>query len=307
MPRSVFTFLFLSCLSLSGCAGQRLAQYGPSCRVEKVAELPLTVQRNFLLAPVTVDGDDELFVVDTGAEATLLTPDAVARLGLQQDPKHSSILLGVAGAIRSANVIARKVSVGDIVQRDKSMGVGSIGLFGGTGRPVSGLLGTDLLSRYDVEIDGPGRRIGFYDVHDCTGYVPWEGRSVVLPATPTRRGLLFVPVAIDGRPVRALLDTGARASLVTRRVAYALGVDDRMLDADPHRTGQGVGNGGIDFRMHRFASVDIGNIPMRDMPLNVADMRLPGVEMLLGADWISTRRLWISYGAGVVFVHATTL
>ena len=59
----------------------------------------------------------------------------------------------------------------------------------------------------------------------------------------------------------------------------------------------------IDFSQHRFATVDVGAIPMRNMPINVADMRLPGVEMLLGADWIARPRIWISYGSGTVFVH----
>jgi hypothetical protein len=32
-------------------------------------------------------------------------------------------------------------------------------------------------------------------------------------------------------------------------------------------------------------------------------MRLPGIEMLLGGDWIVHHRLWISYGSGTVFIH----
>lgn len=295
--------LLLSLLFVSACAGPELAQFGPSCRVEKQAEIPLIIQRNFLLAPVTVNGDSVLLVVDTGAEATLLTPDAVSRLRLQTDPERHSLLIGVAGSVRSSNVMVHKVQLGDIVQTERSVGVGAIGNFPGTDRPVSGLLGTDVLAKYDVEIDAPNRRMALYAVTNCTGFVPWRGAGTSMPAAATRRGLLFVPVAIDGRPVRALLDTGARASLVTRRVAHSLGVDDEMLQADPRRTGQGVGMTDIDFRLHRFATVDVGAIPMRNMPLNVADMRLPGVEMLLGADWIATRRLWISYGGGTVFVH----
>jgi len=297
----------LPLLALSACAEPALAQFGPACRVAKQAEVPLTVQRNFLLAPVEADGGQILLVVDTGAEATLLTPDAVAMLGLQTDPDRTTVLLGVAGSVRSHNVLVHEVRVGDAVVTDRSIGVGAIGAFPGTERPVAGLLGADFLAKYDVEIDAPGRRMALYDVSNCNGFVPWRGDVISMPAAPTRHGLLFVPVAVDGRPVRALLDTGARASLLTRRVAHALGVDDRMLDADPRRTGQGIGAAGIDFRLHRFASVDIGEIPMRDMPLNVADMRLPGIEMLLGGDWIVHHRLWISYGSGTVFIHPPEL
>jgi hypothetical protein len=196
------------------------------------------------------------------------------------------------------------VQVGAAVVTERSLGVGAIGAFAGTDRPVAGLLGTDFLANYDVEIDGPGRRMALYDVAHCNGFVPWEGAEISLPGAPSRSGLMFVPVAIDGRPVSALLDTGARSSLLTRRVAYALGVDDKALDADPRRTGQGIGAAGIDFRLHHFARVDVGEMPMHDVPLNIADMRLPGIEMLLGADWISRHRIWISYTSGMVFIHA---
>jgi predicted aspartyl protease len=119
----------------------------------------------------------------------------------------------------------------------------------------------------------------------------------------SRQGLTFLPLTVDDRPVRALLDTGARASLMTRRVAAALGVTAPMLELDPERGGVGIGMASIELRQHRFDRVALGAITVRDMAVNVADMQLPGVDMLLGADWLGPRHVWISYSSGALFIH----
>ena len=48
------------------------------CSLERRATVPLRAARNFILATVTLNGLPATMVVDTGAEATTLTPDTVA-------------------------------------------------------------------------------------------------------------------------------------------------------------------------------------------------------------------------------------
>jgi predicted aspartyl protease len=288
---------------LAGCSGRDLRGFGPDCRVERQADLPLTVARNFLLAPVTLDGHREWMVVDTGAETSLVTPETALRRGLRADVGHSSDLLGVGGVVHSQNVTARLLEIGGVRAADQSLGVGAIGTIGAANMQVAGLLGADILSRYDVELNVPARRMALYTVTACTGFVPWGGDAAAVPVRFSPRGLTFLPLRIDDRPVRALLDTGARVSLMTRRVASALGVTGAMLEADPARGGSGIGLASIALRQHRFDRVALGALTVRDMAINVADLRLPGVEVLLGADWIGPRDVWISYSGGTVFIR----
>ena len=114
-------------------------------------------------------------------------------------------------------------------------------------------------------------------------------------------GLLFVSAEIDGRSVRALLDTGARSSLVTQRVAAGLGVTDDDLSRDPLVTGHGIGAGSVAFRRHRFDTVRVGGVTVQDMTVNIAPLPIAGVDMLLGADWLTGHRVWISPAAGRLF------
>jgi predicted aspartyl protease len=294
--------LLLLC-SLAACADPALSRFGAACRVRREADLAITPVRNFLLVPGAVEAQPVLFVVDTGAESTLLTPDAVERYDLPPDPARRSILLGVGGLVRSQNATVHQLAIGSLIRTDQSVGVGAIGLIGEDAPDIAGLLGTDILSRYDVEIDVPARRITLYAVSGCDGFIPWDGAGAAVPVRFNPQGLAFLPLTVDGRPVRALLDSGARVSLMTRRIAASLGVTQAMLDADPVRGGVGVGLASIALRQHRFARVTVGPITLRDMPVNVADMQLPGVDMLLGADWLASRHIWLSYADSTLFIH----
>ena len=48
---------------------------------------------------------------------------------------------------------------------------------------------------------------------------------------------------------------------------------------------------------------DTDYISLRAKDLNVAEVRLPGVAMLLGADFLGSREVWISYGTGRLFLR----
>ncbi len=304
--RTKLPALLLALLVLAGCAGgEDLRRFGAACRIDERSALTLTVARNFLLAPVQVDGADLQLVVDTGAEATLLTPETVEDLGLARDPARRSVLMGVGGLVHSQNATIHQLRIGRLIRTEHSVGVGAIGHIDERGTRIGGLLGTDILSHYDVEIDVPRRRIAFYDVSGCSGFIPWGGAATAVPVRFNRQGLTFLPLTVDDRPVRALLDTGARSSLMTRQVAASLGVTEMMLQADPARGGTGVGLASIQLHQHHFDRVALGAITVRDMAVNVADMRLPGVEMLLGADWLAlvSRHVWLSYASGMLFIH----
>jgi predicted aspartyl protease len=266
----------------------------------------LTVVNNFLFVPVTIDGAETLMVVDTGAETTLLTPETVDRLALAHDRSRRSMLIGIAGTQASESVVIPTLAVGGLVLRDKGAEVSAIGTFQGLGRPVAGLLGADVLAGHDVEIDVPGRRMTLYDVRDCDGLVPWRGQATSITASEGPHGLIYLPAFVDGHEVRAQLDTGARSSLLTRRVAARVGVSAQALALDPERSGHGIGTAGVQFRRHRFSTVAVGGMVSRNVELNVADIGLPHVEMLLGADWLTRRRVWIAYGRGRVFVYRPT-
>ncbi len=275
-----------------------------ACPAVRRAELPITVLRNFLLVPVALDGSKVTMVVDTGAEATTVTPGVVKTLGLART--HSrTMLLGVGGAVRSGGAVRpHHLEFGGLVHSGLALEVSALPSLRGTERPVAGLLGADVLSAYDIALDLPRRTMTLYAVPACPGFVPpgyeaADGHDL----QRVNGGLLFLAARIDGHKVRALLDTGARQSLVARRMATRLGATNQDLSHDPVVRGRGVGARALAFRRHRFEEVQVGGIAVRDMELNVAALPIPGVDMLLGADWLTGHQVWISRAAGRLFQH----
>lgn len=290
----------------AGCAGHD--EYA-DCHVTKLAEVPLVVERNFLFAPVSVNGKSLTMIVDTGTNASLVTPEAAQSLRLDDDPDRSTIFLGAGGTARSPNAMIREIRIGQAAMTNRSVAVHEIDNVKASNQPAGGLLGADFLSSYDVEIDGPGQRMALYTNPGagpgCADFQPFGAFATRIPMQRADTGQLFVTVAVDGRKLRAMLDTGARATIVTRPAAYDLGVDAVKLSHDPWKPVRGIDPHALDLRLHRFASLDVGPIAMRDVDLTVADMYLPGVQMLLGADWISRHHIWLSYRSGQLFVvHA---
>lgn len=301
-------FLAVVCLALglAACAADPVRiQPGPlppGCALTPIASAPLIPERNFMLVPVRIDGQDATMLLDTGAETTTVTPAAAERLGLPADGKQPSMLRGVSGNVRSQNVLVRELSLGgQVVRAAKSAGVGDLPPFPGVSPPVAGLLGADVLAGFEAEIDLPGRTLTLYRAVGCNGFTPWP-QAAAVPFRKQRGGLVILDARVDGRRVRAMLDTGARTTLITRETAETLGVSAAALDQDRRTNGVGIGLASIAFRQHRFAELGVPGDLVAGMTVDVADMRLPGVEMLLGADYLSLRHVWISYSTGRVFL-----
>jgi predicted aspartyl protease len=297
--------LLAACVTPSGDAGGGGGGGGMAsrCQPARVAELPLREARGFLVVPATLNGQATTLLIDTGAETTTLTPRAATALRLPADRAHDRLLAGITGNVRSTGVLLRQMALGGtVVATDRGASVGALPSLDRLDPPVAGLLGADILSGYDVELDLPAHRMALYAPNTCRGWRPWP-KAITARIQRSITGLVLLDVRVDGQAVRALFDTGARTSLLTRERALTLGVTTQMLQGDEARTGRGVGGGSAVFRQHRFATLAVGGSADRDVPINVADLRLPGVEMLLGADFLGRRQVWISYSTGRLFMR----
>ncbi len=88
--------------------------------------------------------------------------------------------------------------------------------------------------------------------------------GVESPLAQSRRGTVFVPVAVNGRPLRFIFDTGATISAVTPATAQALG-----LVPD----GSTLVNGTIEAQLATLQSLSVGSI--RHDHVRVAIVALP--------------------------------
>jgi hypothetical protein len=283
-----------------------------ACRVEPRSTVAVDTASGHVLVTVRVNDIPATFILDTGAERTLMAEDAVRRLGLERDGWVASAMRGIAGIEQRPNALPRSLQLGAATLRrrtllgDNSVTVGPLPVTEVAGRPIGGLLGRDFLAPFDLDLDLPGHRLTLYDVRGCEAlFPPWTTPYAAIPATTPMGAALVVPVLLDGRPLRALIDSGASASLITAPGMVRLGLTPELLARDPGGDGAGVGPAPVPMRRHPFSELRIGPDLTREPALWVASVRVvPVVDMLLGADWLRSRRVWLSFATKQVFVAA---
>jgi hypothetical protein len=281
-----------------------------ACSVEARATIPLSVTGGVITVPVEVNGITASFILDTGAQRSVVTGQAVERLGLARDQWVGTTMSGIGGIDRRPNANPRSLSLGGVplvrqtLSRDTSLTVGMLPRTRVGDHVIDGLLGRDFLSAFDLDLDMPGSRLTLFQVRGCAGrFLPWNGAYTAVPVTIPAKHALVVPVRVDGTPLRALLDTGASASLLAAPGMARLGLQPSSLASDPTSPVSGLGPRTVTMHLHRFRSLQVGGQVFDAPSIWVAPIRLsPIVDMLLGADWLSGRRLWISFATAQVFL-----
>lgn len=281
-----------------------------ACRVTAQTTVPIDLGNGNLLVSVQVNGSPATFILDTGAERTLMGENVVRQLGLDRDSWVASTVLGIGGYENRPNALPRALQLGGLTLRrhtlleDHSVTVGPLPIAEIAGRQIAGLLGRDFLSPFDLDINVPARELTLYDVSGCTtGFLPWRSTYASVPATTPVGAALVIPVFIDGRPLHALIDTGASSSLVAAPGMARLGLTPALLERDPGGNGSGIGPAPVFMRRHRFETLNVGPDTTTSPQLWVSAIHVvPIVDMLLGADWLRTRRVWLSFTTKQIFI-----
>ena len=281
-----------------------------ACVIDEKVTIPLDVTGGAITVPVAVNGITATLILDTGAQRSVVTEAAVQRLRLARDPWVGTTMSGVGGIQRRPNANPRSLTLGGVrlvrrtLNHDTSLTVGILPRTLAGSRVIDGLLGRDFLALFDLDLDVPARRLTLYQVHDCSGrFLPWSGPYDSISVTTPAEDAMVVPVTLDGTPLRALLDTGASASLLAAPGMIRVGLQQASLAGDPGDQVSGLGPHIVTMYRHTFRSLRVGGLTIGAPVIWVAPIRLmPITDMLLGADWLAGRRVWISYATRGLFV-----
>ncbi|CAN7540953.1 retroviral-like aspartic protease family protein [Caballeronia sp. LjRoot34] len=277
-----------------------------TCQLKREATLPMTKVLTHYTVPVDIDGNVYPMMVDSGAERTTLEQGVVDTLHLAEDSDHASETKGVAGSVGYQYPrILPSLKLGSSEWIDLRVLVAPSGTVapGAQASALAGVLGADVMSRYDVELDFPALTMSLYTATGCLGrFAPWQGDYQAYSADKTRGNRFILHVALNGRPLRAYVDTGTGVSLVTTAAADLAGVDSVALAHDPQSSGTGFGGMRIGTYHHKF-SMSIGTVNYPNAPLTVVNTSFRDAGMLLGMDFMRNRRVWLSYSAGWVFMQ----
>jgi predicted aspartyl protease len=247
------------------------------------------------------------FVLDTGSNLTQLRTEAAVALGLPMDPGRATPITGIGGTSRLPNALLRHFQLGRRVFQNLSLPVAPGGEDAGR---IAGILGADLLRHGALELDLPAGLAALHDSPDCQAAPPpWPAaESLAVEITP--EGLVILPLRLNGRPARALLDTGAAQTVLRQDRIAAFGIPEAALRAPPAGTIYGTGEETAVFHIHQGASIQLvtalGGIGHSTQPIIIAPLppSLPA-DLALGQDVLGRHRLWLSYAGRRLFLAAS--
>jgi predicted aspartyl protease len=237
----------------------------------------------------SLEGQTARMVLDTGAERTVVTRDAVAKYRLALDPWVGTTMRGAAGKLdQHQNAVVHRLSLDGIglFQREAgkplSLPVTSLGLGG-----LAGLIGGDVLSRHTVLVDRPGGSVSLLPPDTRIG-------AGAVPLTILRRFLALAKVTLDGHELVALIDTGASGSLLNARGMHRVGLAPSDAARDPMVSSQAIG-GQFQANQHRFREIRFGRLVISGFSMPVLATPEPAFDLVLGMDVLGRSAFRLSY------------
>lgn len=255
------------------------------------------------LVTLRINGGTAHLLLDTGAEQTTLTEAAAQRLGLSADFASKQTMTGVGGAISAGMVRPDLVTAGGRPLPGVVFAVVAVTLPPVGYQQVDGLLGADMLSAYDLDIDLSQHLIFLYDAPKCAvPTLPWKRPFVEVAAKFSRHRHLSFPITLDGKPLTAFIDTGAQLTLIDSAAAEKTGVTEAALSGDAQVRMQGVSTQIVTARHHHFARLSLADGMAIAPLLAITPLGLDDADLLLGTDLLARQRVWMSYATRRVFV-----
>ena len=295
----------LACAGSAWADGCTLAKYG-TLSVEMIGERPTTL--------VKVNGAVARFAIDTGAWFNFMSRANADALGLRPVPAPFGFRMGGIGGSADAE-IARIKDLGfldtDLHNVDFVVGGSDAG---------EGSLGANLLDFADLEIDLTHGKVTLFKTDGCRkaelAYWVKEGGTYNVadlhPSVNLNDRRSFVDVTINGKTVRALLDSGAVATLLDRRAAEHVGIDLHGPGVKAGGPVRGIGARTYQSWIVPIDTFSVGTETIQHSEMLVMDGNFGdgSTNMILGVDFMlahhmyisnSQRKLYFTYNGGRVF------
>ncbi len=322
-------FVLITLATVVATTSVAFAEDAKKCRLQKVVEWQVRMIGRHMAVDGAINGKKIGIVLDTGAYASVMFRASAKRLGLDLRESRGERAYGVGGETQVYTTVVDEFRLGEVAVRDLQLRVA------GESDPGEGfdlLLGEDFLSSFDVEFDLAHGVVRLWQPKDCDGasLAYWTrdvaGEVAIEAVTDMRRKIAFV-VKLNGKPVHAILDSGASTSIVSKHDAEAVGA----ASAGTTIGSSGLGAKTVEAWVGKFTQFAIGNEDIPDVEIRVADIYQGATylgtgsrvsknvfeeqPMLLGADFLrahrtlvshSQRKMYFTYVGGPVFVTGRT-
>jgi predicted aspartyl protease len=277
------------------------------CRMAKIAELPITLWQDKLFIPILINGTPESFFIDTGAAITTISEATANALEIPHDFDHTSDMFGIGGQESHLYLGELKtLALGAITLDNPEFPIARFGQLMADGTtPWGGLIGADILSHFDVDIDIPHRRIALWRVAGCASIKPdWPGEAQATPIDIAASHHVTVPVKIDHVAMDLLLDTGSPSLVLSTRSAARAGATPDILEESRQFEETGANDRAVHAWFHIFQRMEVAGHIFGDVrTVIVQNGRFAAMDGLLGLDYLKQTRLWLSYSTSTLFLQ----
>jgi predicted aspartyl protease len=289
--------------SIPAAPGATLAADSNECDAQPVGTVTVATLSNAPIVTLLANGHPVVLLLDTGAERTVLTPTVAERIGAQPPRiEFPQGIRGIAGSLSSREVELRSLVASGVSMPWRRVVVAQVTMAKIFGAPLDGLLGADVLSGFDIDLDLPHQRMVLYERRSCPNGPPWAGPYAAISTGRSRGEHLFFPVQLDGHGITAIVDTGAQLTTLSTTIAVALGVTEAALARDRSIMTQGATAERLNSHIHQFLQLKVGTEIISKPEFVVADIKLKDADIALGADFLKSRRIWLSYGSLQIFL-----
>jgi tetratricopeptide (TPR) repeat protein/predicted aspartyl protease len=284
------------------------------CQLAKLAELPITMLGLRPTIIAKINDQDAKFALDSGAFYSIISSATADQFNLRRQAAPFGLRVkGIGGSAAAEETTIKLFTIAGIPVHNITFLVGGSEIGGG----VIGLLGQNLLEKWDIEYDFAKGVVRLFKASDCShvSLAYWATAqqplsimdiSYTTPMTPHTTGTAF----INGVRIKVMFDTGAWTSMLTLRAAARAGIKPDTPGVAEAGYMTGIGRGNVKTYIAPFSSFKIGdNEEIKNTRLRIADEDVDE-DMLIGADFFlshhllvsnSQHRLYFTYNGGPVF------
>jgi predicted aspartyl protease len=266
------------------------------CKQVRITEVDLVTQPDGLVAvPAEIDDKPILLAVDTGAIHTVISSRVADDLKLPRDMSND-VYETVGGLPVYRMAYSHSFKLG-------TMATGRVGLLvaAPSAFPIDtdGVFGPDGMKNYDVEIDYARNKFSLFSQDHCPGRVVYWTHTpyAQVPMHVDKDSHVTVPLHLDGKPLTALIDTGAERSFMTQSVArdvFGIGPDKLVKSADVSLNGTAP----TTVYHYAFTALALEGISVRNPDIDIlpdSSVGRGGPQMVIGASVLRQLHLYLAY------------
>ena len=306
------------------------APEAPHCRYVNLKTIPITYNDGGLKIEASINEQPVNMVLDTGADTSTVSKHGAERLGLKLG--HAGEVIGAGGESRGYRARVDKFSIGPVEGKHLTL---PVFWDSGLDEDEDGLVGADFLFQRDLELSIKSRQIKLLHPLNCksdTNLAYWDHDASFVDMEQAQPGTSANPggdqgrevtVLLNGKKLRAKIDTGATVTIIDLAAAKRAGITPESPGVVKlEGKSKGIGSKRKEIWKATFDSFALGDETVPHAKIDIMDLwgsvraddpevdtsELP--EMLLGADFlekhhvlfaVSQRRFYFSYLGGGLY------